>query len=102
MNLLKETIHEMLSHGYLVTDIKYVIVDGMAYQWEDFAAVADFEYDSGYGSYEVNPQMTIVMEDGHWFEREEYDGSEWWKYRTYPTPEKPTHKMLKQEMLRVG
>ena len=51
----------------------------------DFAAFLqslDFEYDDGYGTQELFG--TIWYEDGSWSEREEYDGSECWAYKTSP------------------
>ena len=40
-----------------------------------------FNYDSGYGSTEVNETLRINFNDGTWFERWEYDGSEGWAYK---------------------
>ena len=45
-------------------------------------AELDFEYDDGYGTQELFG--TIWYEDGSWSEREEYDGSECWAYKTSP------------------
>ncbi|WP_283640102.1 hypothetical protein [Mesonia mobilis] len=45
----------------------------------------DFNYDSGYGGQELFGTLWFV--DGSWIERGEYDGSEWWEYKT--TPEIP-------------
>lgn len=43
----------------------------------------DFLYDSRYGGQEL--YGTIWYEDSSWSERGEYDGSEWWTYKTIPT-----------------
>lgn len=43
----------------------------------------NFDYDSGYGSQEL--EGTIWYSDGTWSDRGEYDGSEWWQYREYPS-----------------
>ena len=40
------------------------------------------EYDSGYGLQEW--EGWISFQDGSWIERAEYDGSEWWSYKTCP------------------
>jgi hypothetical protein len=51
----------------------------------DFAAFLeslDFEYDDGYGTQELFGD--IWYEDGSWSEREEYDGSECWAYKSSP------------------
>lgn len=39
-------------------------------------------YNNGYGSQLL--YGTIWMKDGTWFDRGEYDGSEWWEYRRRP------------------
>ena len=100
MNLLEETIRKLNNSGYIPDNVKRVIVDGVAYRWEDFAAVADFEYDPSYGEVEINHCIYIVMDDSRWFERESYDGHEWWSYRAYPRGSKPATQDLTQSMLR--
>lgn len=47
-----------------------------------FLSSIDFEYDDGFGSQEV--YGCIWLEDGTWFTRDEYDGSEWWEYHSRP------------------
>lgn len=49
---------------------------------KDFVSSINFEYDDGYGAQELFG--TIWYEDGTWSEREEYDGSEWWEYKSCP------------------
>lgn len=50
--------------------------------WNKLLNDLDFEYDDGYGGQEL---FGIVwFNDGSWLERGEYDGSEWWVYRTTP------------------
>jgi len=39
----------------------------------------DFEYDNGYGIQLI--KGVVLMNDGCWFERSEYDGSEWWELK---------------------
>lgn len=55
--------------------------------WDDadfkaFLESLDFEYDDGYGTQELFGE--IWYEDGSWSEREEYDGSECWAYKSSP------------------
>lgn len=50
--------------------------------WENFLKFLDRDYDSGYGG--QNLFGTVVCEDGIWFDRGEYDGSEWWETHKYP------------------
>lgn len=56
-------------------------VFGEEFSWE--LIPEDLEYDSGYGSQELFG--TILFKDNTWLERGEYDGQEWWEYRSPPT-----------------
>lgn len=51
-------------------------------QWEKFLEELDFEYEEGYGGQELFG--TVWFLNGTWMERGEYDGSEWWEYKTCP------------------
>lgn len=57
--------------------------------WDEFAARANFVYDAGFGGPEINESLRIIG-DNWWLERHEYDGSEWWEYKTLPLKPK-TH-----------
>lgn len=50
-------------------------------QFDAFRKAMDFDYDNGYGSQEIDGQVMLC--DGTWLERREYDGSEWWAH-CYP------------------
>jgi hypothetical protein len=50
--------------------------------WEAFLSFLDRRYDSGYGGQELFG--TIWLSDGSWFDRGEYDGSEWWQHHKCP------------------
>ena len=50
--------------------------------YNSFLHALDFEYDDGYGGQELHG--TIWYMDGTWSDREEYDGSEWWRHNTCP------------------
>lgn len=50
--------------------------------FEEFLQNLNFEYDSGYGGQELFG--TIWLENNEWYERGEYDGSEWWEHHAYP------------------
>ena len=55
------------------------------YSKEDYNAFLeslDFTYDEGYGS--QNLYGIVWLEDGTWFTRGEYDGSEWWEHHELP------------------
>lgn len=40
-------------------------------------------YDAGFGAAEIREDLVIVGKNW-WLERREYDGSEWWVFRTMP------------------
>lgn len=42
-----------------------------------------WRYCDGFGTQELSG--TIMLSDGTWLERGEYDGSEWWEHRKPPT-----------------
>ncbi len=48
----------------------------------EFLQKLDIKYDNGYGGQEL--YGTIWYKDGTWSDREEYDGSEWWRYNSCP------------------
>lgn len=50
--------------------------------FEEFLNSIDFEYDNGYGTQELFG--IIWYEDGTWSDRDEYDGSENWRYNKSP------------------
>jgi hypothetical protein len=66
----KEKPSYKLKTGYSKTDL------------ETFLNSLDFEYNSGYGGQEL--YGGLWLKDGTWFDRGEYDGSEWWQYQVCP------------------
>lgn len=83
INFLKETINVLNEHNKTPKDIKWIGDFVYKIDWENFEKFADFEYDNGYGGIEILRSLKIVGED-FWLERAEYDGSEWWEYKTFP------------------
>lgn len=83
-NLLEETIKEIEECGHTIYEVKFV-TDGYVYcNWEDFARnIENYNYNAGYGVNEVNMNLKVVGSDW-WLERHEYDGSEWWEYKSLP------------------
>ena len=51
---------------------------------ENFARSAYFEYDYRGEVVEIKTNLKI-LDDNQWLEREEYDGEEWWEFKTLPT-----------------
>ena len=50
--------------------------------YNKFLQEIDFEYNNGYGGQEIDG--VIWLSDGAWYDRGEYDGSEWWEFHKYP------------------
>lgn len=84
-NLLQETFKILHEHGRTPDDVRWVgNADGtVVSSWQSFEAVANFEYDAGYGGNEITLDLVIVGDDW-WLERGEYDGSEWWEFKRLP------------------
>ena len=86
MTLLEETIEELGGHYLSPSDVEYV-KDYLVYcTWEEFSELANHDYDNGFGANEVSLYLKVVGKDW-WLERHEYDGSEWWEFKSMP--EKP-------------
>lgn len=84
MNLLEETLRDLMEHGKTEADILYVRGSTFKVTWENFKQIAkETEYDDGYGAQKVATDLMIVGKD-FWMERYEYDGSENWVYKEYP------------------
>ncbi len=83
MTLLEETIEFLKTYGKTPEDVLWCGDEHHWFPWEVFEVYADFEYDSGFGGQEVAPDI-LVVGDGWWMERGEYDGSEWWEFKTLP------------------
>lgn len=90
-NLLTETKEALKAAGVRHKDVRWVGSRDGAYScsWEDFGKIANKRYDDGYGAAHVASDL-VVVGDGWWLERYEYDGSEQWDYKTVPRlTEKP-------------
>ena len=83
MNLKTETLKVLREHNKTVEDIKFICSNNNNIPIEMFFIKADREYDDDYGVAEVDDCLMIVG-DNWWLERAEYDGSEWWEFKTMP------------------
>lgn len=85
-NLYETTIYALESENKKFEDVEYVKYFGEYYTTiEQFLEVAkNIYYDSGYGGVEIN-QTILIVGCNWWFERNEYDGSEWWEYKEMPS-----------------
>lgn len=87
-NLFTETVNSLAYHGHTLENIEFVSLYGMDIDPDEFVRFAsDFEYDAGYGR-EYVPPFYIKMDDATWYERGEYDGSEWWQFHKAPNAPK--------------
>lgn len=87
MNLLTETKEALTDEGYVWPDsVNYISIYDFQSRTERsipfdlFEEKANQYYDSGYGAQEVDSTLKIIMNDGSYYDRGEYDGSEWWEY----------------------
>jgi hypothetical protein len=95
-NLLAETISAIVkANQRIATVVSVRSVDGRyATTWEEYATIADHEYDSGYGSPQVAEDLVIEFQDGSYLWRNDYDGSEWWDYTPPLPPVSPNPKQI--------
>ena len=85
-NLYDETARMLEVNGKGPADCRWVgSVDGsMAISWAAFEVIAKrTNYDAGFGGQVISPRLVVVGDDW-WMERHEYDGSEWWEFKTLP------------------
>lgn len=94
-NLLTETLAALTENGKAPDDVRWVGTDTHWTTWAGFAAIAEnFLYDDGWGAACVNPAL-VVVGDGWWMERSEYDGNERWDFKSLPQrPEGPQTLLL--------
>ncbi len=93
INLLKETEEALKHGGKSPADVLWVGArtakwggEGSrvgSFSWQEFALLADFSYDNGYGDNNIAGSLVVVGSDW-WLERGEYNGSEWWEFKTLP------------------
>ena len=95
MNLLKETLEILKENGKSITDIKWIGGDDWSLSPDevDIKTVINFDYDDGFGWVEIEEDFVVVGDDW-WLERHEYDGSEWWEFKTLP--QKPSSQAIKR------
>lgn len=89
INLLKETIEKLGEYGKTLSDVEWIGTHETVIPLAFFVELANANYSNGYGLPQVREDLMVVGE-GWWLERAEYDGSEWWEYKTMPTRPKTT------------
>lgn len=98
-NLLHETIEDLGYHEKQPADVRWVGNRDFWFTWAEFTALADRTYNAGFGGQEVATDLLVVGDDW-WLERHEYDGSEWWEYKS--TPVKPADHAVPTALIRTG
>ena len=85
-NLLEETIEKLTACGKTPKDVLWIgTSDGKeTMTWEEFSKLANFEYNDGYGSIKIRPDLVVMGIMDWWLERHEYDGEEWWEFKEKP------------------
>ena len=83
-NLMRETEEKLADNGYGWNDIASIQAGDIGMSVEHFKKLSDNYYDNGYGVQIVASDLVIIMKNGTWFRRREYDGSEWWEYLKSP------------------
>ena len=82
-NLLEETLDILRKNGKEEDRVRWVGNRTTQATWAEFKTAADRTYDNGYGAAAVAIDL-VVVGDGWWLERWEYDGAEAWSYHTCP------------------
>ena len=95
-NLLEETLKELKDNNKSPSDVMWCGSEEFGYfKWKDFETIASWtNYDGGYGGQEIAKDLLIVGKR-FWLERHEYDGSEWWEYKTLPQKPKTKTKPVR-------
>ena len=82
-NLLDETLRVLSEHGRTMDDVLWIGCKDFRIPIERFLELADDIYYNIYGGVEVAADLMVVG-DGWWLSRWEYDGSEGWEYNEPP------------------
>ena len=82
-NLKEETLRVLKLYNKSISDIRWIGNSNVEIPIDAFFDAADREYDAGYGGTEVCEGLMIVGDDW-WLERHDYDGAEWWEFKTVP------------------
>jgi hypothetical protein len=106
INLLEETIRDLKLNGKSPEDVCFVIFRGKSNEkimskWDEFSSLSNFEYDDGYGWQEISSSINIVGDDW-WMERGEYDGAEWWEFKSLPKADKCIYRAITKEDILEG
>ncbi len=82
-NLKQETLDHITNNGKTWDDVEFVSNGEIEIDKDSFLKKADFDYCAGHGLEYVSLALLIVGKDW-WLERHEYDGAEWWEFKSKP------------------
>ena len=83
-NRFDETTSVLARHEHTLYNIEHITLYGTGIGLHEFVEFAKaFDYNCSYG-HEWVPPFVLKMDDGTWYERAEYDGSEWWSFNKAP------------------
>lgn len=83
INLYVETTQVLKDNNKTWDDVRCLLIRNKALQSCFASQVLDINYHNGYGSEDISLDFKVVGDDW-WLERAEYDGSEWWEFKTMP------------------
>ncbi len=84
MNLLEETLEKLIDNNRSASDVEWCGCREFWFNWNHFVELAkDLDYHDGFGGNEIAMDLLVVGKD-FWLERHEYDGSEWWEFKSMP------------------
>ena len=83
-NLWEETMESLAENGLTWDDVKTVCGDDFIIPKENFEELAkEANYRAGFGISEVARDLKLIGSTW-WAVRDEYDGSEWWRFNMKP------------------
>ncbi len=84
-NLYQQLLEKLEANDKTLADIVWIGSDDglLVIPISNLKDVFDVDYDNSYGAQEIASDL-VVVGDGWWLERFEYDGAEWWDYKSTP------------------
>ena len=91
MSKLRNFLEETDSLNFVTTQVDFIFIKDckkdknmIFYNYKDFAKFAKkTNYDNGYGTMRFDGVITF-KDSNVWYERNEYDGAEWWQRHKKP------------------
>lgn len=91
VNFLESTINALVNNNKTIDDVLFVRNKTEQCSFIRFAEIVNnFTYINSFGCHEIDSDLVVVGKDGWWLERFNYDGTEYWVFKTTPTSIKTT------------